>query len=124
MDFRRLILLWENFRSQPLTVARLKKTFGITYMYIYIHACTHVRAGLINCWGCGLRCNRKEPHGKSPWAVLEIFLGQLHGYSAWQRSLLAQVTLVLHTSPSDALISLTHQNSTRRFSLQNNCSRR
>ena len=64
-------------------------------MYIYIHACTHVRAGLINCWGCGLKCNRKEPHGKSPWAVLEIFLGQLHGYSAWQRLLLAQVTLVL-----------------------------
>ena len=58
------------------------KTFGITYMYIYIHARTHVRAGLINCWECDLKCNRQEPHAKSPWATLEIFLGQLHDYSA------------------------------------------
>ena len=38
----------------------------------------------------------------------------------FQRSLL----VTLHTSPSDVLISVTRPNSTRRFSLQNNCSRR
>ena len=37
---------------------------------------------------------------------------------------LHSLLVTLHTSPSDAPISLTHQNSTRRFSLQNNCSRR
>ena len=37
---------------------------------------------------------------------------------------LHSLLVTLHTSPSDAPISLTHQNSTRHFSLQNNCSRR
>ena len=32
--------------------------------------------------GCGLNRIRKESHGKSPWVLLEIFLGQLHAYSA------------------------------------------
>ena len=36
---------------------------------------------------------------------------------------LHSLLVTLHTSPSDAPISLTHQNSSRRFSLQNNCSR-
>ena len=38
----------------------------------------------------------------------------------FQHSLL----VTLHTSPNDAPISDTRPNSTRRFSLQNNCSRR
>ena len=36
---------------------------------------------------------------------------------------LHSLLVTLHTSPSDAPISLTHQNSTRHFSLQNNFSR-
>ena len=44
---------------------------------------------LLHCWGTGLlNCRRRgltwnftKSQGKSPWALLEIFLGQLHGYS-------------------------------------------
>ena len=47
-----------------------------------------------------------------------------HFFSIFFFIFLHSLLVTLHTSPSDAPISLTHQNSTRRFFLQNNCSRR
>ena len=56
------------------------------------------------------------------WKVSDLTnkQGIFSDFFSFQHSLL----VTLHTSPSDAPISVTHPNSTRRFSLQNNCSRR